>query len=50
MNFAISTRSITLLSIGEEKQSNGTGQVEHNAEKSADACCLSGEGEGAEGK
>ena len=35
---------------GEEKQSNGIGEVEHNAEESTDACCLSGEGEGAEEK
>ena len=35
--------------LGEEKQSSRAGEADHSVEKSPDACCLSGEGERAEG-
>ena len=35
--------------LGEEKQSIRAGETVHSVEKSPDACCLSGEGERAEG-
>ena len=35
--------------LGEEKQSSRAGEADHSAEKSPDACCLSGEGERAKG-
>ena len=35
--------------LGEEEQSSRAGEADHSVEKSPDACCLSGEGERAEG-
>ena len=35
--------------LGEEEQSSRAGKADHSVEKSPDACCLSGEGERAEG-
>ena len=35
--------------LGEEKQSSRAGEADYSVEKSPDACCLSGKGDGAEG-
>ena len=35
--------------VGEEKQSSRASEADYSVEKSPDACCLSGEGERAEG-
>ena len=35
--------------LGEKEQSSRAGEADHSVEKSPDACCLSGEGERAEG-